>query len=75
METAVTTEELGSRATSDVVTDAGTGSQRDQWVKIGDRIEELKDAYVAAAMMHLALALSSTELQNHVKEDRQMTHR
>ena len=38
VETTMTTEELESGTTRDMVTDSGTGSQGDQWVKIGDRI-------------------------------------
>ena len=70
VETAVTPEELESGTTSDVVTDSGTRSQRDQWVEIGKQTSEgQKTAYEAATMIHLALALGSPELQNHVERD------
>ena len=76
VETAVTAEELESRTISDVVTDSGTGSQRDQWVKIGDRIERQKAAYEAVAMIHLAFVLDSPELQKlSPLFKRQVTHR
>ena len=64
VKTAVTAEESESRTISDVVTNSGTQSQRNRWVQIGRRASEgQKNAYETAAMIHLALALGSPELQ------------
>ena len=76
VETVVTVEELESGTISDVVTYSGTGSQRDQWVRIGDRIEKQKAIYDAIARVHLAFVLDSPVLQKlSPLFKRQVTHR
>ena len=77
VETAVTAEESESRTISNVVTDSGTGSQRDWWVQIGRQISRgQKNAYEATAMLHLALVSSSSESHGLTPLfERQVTHR
>ena len=77
VETVVKAEESESRTRSNVVTDSGTGSQRDWWMQIGRHASKGQtNAYEAAAMIHLALVSSSPELQKlSPLFERQVTHR